>query len=74
MPTGQWYYCLKHGVVEPYEACKAGDRLGPYSTQADASDALFRVAARNEAWETDPRFNDPDDENDDWPEEDEVRR
>ena len=30
MADPQWFYCLTHHVVEPYEAGKAADRLGPY--------------------------------------------
>ncbi len=67
MGAGQWYYCLKHKMVEPYEACKAADRLGPYETKEEAALALERVVERQEEWETDPRFNDPEDEEiDEW--------
>ncbi len=67
MGAGQWYYCLKHKKVEPYEACKAADRLGPYETKEEAALALERVAERQEEWETDPRFNDPEEEEvDEW--------
>ena len=62
MAQGDWYYCLDHHTVEPYEACKSETRLGPYPTAADAAKALEKVAARNEEWENDPRFNDDDDE------------
>ena len=62
MATGNWYYCLDHHTVEPYEACRNGIRLGPYPTPADAAAALDRVAERNEEWEADPRFNDEEDE------------
>lgn len=67
MGTGEWYYCLTHKVVEPYEACKAADRLGPYATAAEAADALEHAAERNREWEEDPRFNDPEEEEvDEW--------
>lgn len=56
----EWYYCLTHKTVEPYEGCKSADRLGPYPTQQDAQQALERAEERNEAYDTDPRFNDPD--------------
>jgi hypothetical protein len=62
MAQGQWYYCLDHHAVEPYEACKSETRLGPYATPAEAANALQRVAQRNEDWENDPRFNDDEDE------------
>ena len=62
MAKGQWYYCLDHHTVEPYEACKSETRLGPYPTAADAAQALEKVASRNVEWDNDPRFNDDDDE------------
>lgn len=62
MADGQWYWCLKHHAVEPYEGCKSEDRLGPYATQAEAARALEKVAERNEEWEHDPRFNDLDED------------
>ncbi|GAA1953896.1 hypothetical protein [Catenulispora subtropica] len=51
-PAGDdsWYYCVKHGTVEPAAACAAKDRLGPYGTPEDAQHALDRVRERNEAW------------------------
>ncbi|PZQ38009.1 MAG: hypothetical protein DI570_31550 [Phenylobacterium zucineum] len=58
MAQGEWYYCLDHGAVEPYEGCRSATRLGPYPTPADAAQALGKVAQRNEEWEHDPRFND----------------
>lgn len=58
MTEGQWYYCLKHRTVEPYDACKAEDRLGPYATREDAEHALEIAAERNKDWDEDPRFND----------------
>lgn len=64
MAEGQWYWCLTHHAVEPYEACRAEVRLGPYLTREDAARALDRVAERNEFWDTDPRFNDPEDDAD----------
>ncbi len=57
-----WYYCLDHHAVEPYEGCRSATRLGPYPTAADAAHALEMAAERNEEWETDPRFNDPEDD------------
>lgn len=62
MAQGEWYYCLDHHAVEPYEGCKSATRLGPYATPADAANALEKVAERNEDWENDPRFNDDFDE------------
>lgn len=62
--TSEWYYCLKHKTVEPYAACKAEDRLGPYASPEAAAAALQHAAERNEVWDTDPRFNDPDEDED----------
>jgi hypothetical protein len=62
MAAGDWYYCLDHHTVEPYEGCRSATRLGPYATPADAANALDRVAQRNEDWENDPRFNDDDED------------
>lgn len=62
--SDEWYYCLTHKTVEPYEGCKAGDRLGPYASQAEAAGALEHAEERNEACDNDPRFNDPDEDED----------
>ncbi len=65
MAKGEWYYCLDHHTVEPYEACRSETRLGPYASPAEAAQALEKVANRNTDWENDPRFNDdpePEDE------------
>ncbi|GGD30655.1 hypothetical protein [Nocardioides daphniae] len=61
----EYWYCLKHKTVEPREGCKNADRLGPYASQADASRALEKVEERNEAWDNDPAWNDPEDDEDD---------
>ncbi len=59
MSDGQWYFCLTHHAVEPYDGCKSEDRLGPYATQAEAAGALEKVKERNEAWDAeDARFDD----------------
>lgn len=64
MADGEWYYCLDHHMVEPYEGCRSLTRLGPYATAGDAARALERVAERNDQWENDPRYRDPDDDED----------
>ena len=61
----EYYYCIKHHAVEPWDGCNSTDRLGPYPTRAEAQAALERVAARNEAWDNDPKWNDDEDEDDD---------
>ena len=58
----EYYFCLKHHAVEPWDGCKSTDRLGPYATRAEAQAALERVAVRNEAWDNDPRWNDDEDD------------
>ena len=61
----QYYYCLTHQVVEPSDqGCRAVDRLGPYPDRAAAEQALDRVADRNDEWENDPDWSDPDDDED----------
>ena len=39
----EYWFCLKHHTVEPREGCRNQDRLGPYSSEAEASRALLRV-------------------------------
>lgn len=53
-----WYFCLNHMAVEPEEGCANKDRMGPYATEEEASRALEIAAARNEAWDDDPNWND----------------
>ncbi|MFT4298998.1 MAG: hypothetical protein QM597_05120 [Aeromicrobium sp.] len=53
-----YFFCLKHHAVEGEQGCRAKDRLGPYDTETDAARALQKVAERNEAWDTDPDWND----------------
>lgn len=62
MSEGPFFWSLtEHRVVGEGEA-KAEDRLGPYPTREAAEKALEHVAERNEAWDTDPKWNDPDEE------------
>jgi hypothetical protein len=56
--AAQFWFCLKHHTVETDEGCRSADRLGPYSSQEEASRALDKVAERNESWDTDPAWND----------------
>jgi hypothetical protein len=55
---GKYWYCLTHHQVEGEEGCRNQDRLGPYDTPEDAARALEKVQERNEAWDTDPDWND----------------
>ena len=64
MAHGEWYWCLTHHAVEPYEGCRSEERLGPYATKAEASRALERVAERNKEFDHDPRFVDVDENGD----------
>ena len=48
---GEWYYCFKHKKVETRDECRKMDRMGPYSTVADAENWRERVVARNEEWD-----------------------
>ena len=56
----KWYYCLKHHRVEPWDGCKAADRLGPYDTPEEAGRALELVRERNKAWERNSSLDDTD--------------
>ena len=50
--------------VEPKLGCRNTTRLGPFATREEAARALDTVDERNEAWDNDPRFNDPDEDDD----------
>ena len=51
---------MKHERVEQGEdMCPPIDRLGPFATRAEAERALEKAEERNEAWDNDPRWNDP---------------
>lgn len=58
----EYFWCLKHHTVETADGCKAADHLGPYPSPQSAAEALDTVAARNDFWENDPRFNDEEDD------------
>jgi hypothetical protein len=46
-----WWYCLKHHTVEHGAGCPGKDRLGPYASAEEASQALEIVQRRNEEWD-----------------------
>jgi hypothetical protein len=48
---GQWWFCLRHMRVEPDQGCPNKDRMGPYSSEAEAAGALQRAEDRNKAWD-----------------------
>ena len=54
----QWWYCLKHQTVESSDACANAERLGPYTSQEEAQNALATAAQRTEDWDNDPRWKD----------------
>jgi hypothetical protein len=54
----EYWFCLTHHRVEPRDGCRNADRLGPYTSEAAAARALESVEERNEAWDSDPRWND----------------
>lgn len=54
----EYWYCLKHSRVEGHDGCPNKDRLGPYESETEAANALETAAARTEAWDTDPEWND----------------
>jgi len=52
-PGGEYFWCLRHQRVESgADLCAAKYRLGPYTSKAEAEQALQRVSERNEEWET----------------------
>lgn len=53
--TTAWFYCLRHGTVEPEGACKATDRLGPYPDPESAARALESLHEREERLEAEDR-------------------
>jgi hypothetical protein len=54
----EYWFCLTHHVVEGEEGCRNQDRLGPYPSAEAAARALDTVAERNDAWDSDPAWND----------------
>ena len=53
----KYWYCVKHHRVESGEnICPPIDRLGPYSTEEEASRALQKAEERNEEWDNDPQL------------------
>ena len=53
----QWFYCLDHRTVEPFDGCRAAVRIGPFATHEEAAEALETVARRNEEWDNDPGWS-----------------
>lgn len=49
-PEGGWWFNSRTGEVERGPQSLALDRIGPFATEAEASDALETVRARSRAW------------------------
>ncbi|MQY11199.1 hypothetical protein SRB5_13130 [Streptomyces sp. RB5] len=58
--AGEWYYCLEHRTVEEGPECPAKNRLGPYPSREAAAHAIEIAESRNEEWDTDERWKDPE--------------
>lgn len=71
---GEWYYCLRHGLVEEGPECPAKDRFGPYGTRVEAENAMEIARERNLTWQNDPRWNDRDEEDEEERGEGDSRR
>jgi hypothetical protein len=52
-----FWYCVKHHAVEGADGCGPIDRLGPYDTEEEASQALQKAEQRNQEWDHDPNWN-----------------
>ena len=57
----KYWYCVKHHRVEQADVCPPIDRLGPFTTEEEATHALQKAQERNEAWENDPNWSDEPD-------------
>ncbi len=53
-----WWYCLNHASAEEGVGCAATDRLGPYSSQADAERAVELARERTAAEDERDRADD----------------
>ena len=47
---GTWWWCMKHSRAEAYENTDSPDRLGPFSSESEASQALKTISDREEAY------------------------
>lgn len=55
-----WWFCLKHMVVEHGPGCPGKDRMGPYETETEAAGALAQARRRNEEWREKDRWGNED--------------
>ena len=46
VPPMSYWWCLKHSRVEDDDGCALTDRMGPYATPEEASQAFARARAR----------------------------
>jgi hypothetical protein len=53
----EWFYCLDHRTVEPFDGCRAAVRIGPFATREEAAEALDTVERRNREWDNDPDWS-----------------
>ena len=60
-----WWWCLKHSRVEHGPGCPNSDRLGPFETEREATNAIELARERNQNWtDEDRRWNgEPEDPN-----------
>jgi hypothetical protein len=66
MADEQWYWCQRHGRVEPAShSCPADQRIGPFPTREAATNWQDTIQARNEAWDAADKAWEGDDEDDD---------
>jgi hypothetical protein len=49
----QYWWCIKHNVVEQGPGCQGQDRLGPFASYAEASGALELARERTRKWDAD---------------------
>ena len=57
-----FWFCVKHHTVEQgADMCPPIDRLGPFDTREEAEHALEKAEQRNEEWDNDPNWNEPED-------------
>ena len=51
MSDEKWYYDISTGQAVQGKVTGWDNRMGPYSSRAEAEAALARAKARNEVWE-----------------------
>ena len=56
--TEKYWYNLKTGAVEKGMLSPGVDRVGPFETESEASNALDLLRERSAAWDEEEREND----------------